>query len=305
MGLLSPAKAKSFPSGRNLKHNGCLEGKLLLSGGKTSTTLASSRRHSQNLLKNHGTQPGRFWFLAPRIRPTLEILMIFEENFFKQLHLTLPCTKKTHLYHCIVKKDMESFEWFESNEIFKWQTKSGPSEGIVDLPKDLTGTVQRLTQQKPFGSGIKLLTGFKIGNSPWKIGASDQICYIYLLPCGWYQMKFGIYLSICLGVPMHSVPPSTERRVQKKKKICSARLVEKISYSTKVRNQRASFDLQRLLQHFFIQDTAPALGSPSSAMILDRGSWSQRRLDWKQSAMVLSFQRPRWGQIFWWSTKSV
>lgn len=73
MSLLSPAKAKSFPSGRNLKHNGRLEGKLLLFGGNTSTTLASSRRHSQNLLKNHSTQPGLkghcFWFLASRIRP--------------------------------------------------------------------------------------------------------------------------------------------------------------------------------------------------------------------------------------------
>ena len=46
---------------------------------------------------------------------------------------------------------MKSFEWFESNEIFKWHTKSGPSEGIVDLPKDLTGTVQRLTLQKLSG----------------------------------------------------------------------------------------------------------------------------------------------------------
>ena len=180
---------------------------------------------------------------------------------------------------------MKSFEWFESNEIFKWHTKSGPSEGIVDLPKDLTGTVQRLTLQKLSGSGIKLSIGFNFGNSlidvvisPGKIGPSDQICYIYLLPCGWYQMKFGIYLSICLRVPMHSIPPSTERWVQKKKKICSALLYswkKIILYQSK--KSKGFFWSSTVLQHFFIQDTAPALGSPSSAMILDRGSWSPNK----------------------------
>lgn len=176
--------------------------------------------------------------------------MIFEENCSNNFILHFRVLKKRI---CIVKKIHEILwmVWIKRNlqmthQIWAFGRHCWP-------PKRPHGHGAKVDPTETFGSGIKLLIGFNFGNSlidvvisPGKIGPSDQICYIYLLPCGWYQMKFGIYLSICLRVPMHSIPPSTERWVQKKKKICSALLYSwKKSYFTKVRNQRASFDLQR------------------------------------------------------------
>ena len=224
--------------------------------------------------------------------------MVFEKN-----------VQNTSSYTSIFvwKKKEKSFEWFESNWHLEMTPKNWNSTKSWGLRKALltsqkaSKTVHRLTQQKPFfrckAEILQLMLQFPLEKNP-----SDQMCYIYLLPCGWYQRKFGMYLIISLRVPMHSIPPWTERWAQQK----TIHFSKKNSYSALIRKSKCFF-LSSTVPPAFLD---PRYSSRTGITILchDAGSriLVQTRLDGSNKLPWYSLFKGQGGvRFFWWSKSKV